>query len=367
MEVTQAVERRSTSMRAGPRARGRRRSTRACTGRRPSSRPRSRNLRRSLLLGGVLVAVVLFAVPRAHAAPRSISLTAIPLSLLAAVIVLDAHRRHAQHDDARRARHRDRRGGGRRDHRRREHRAPPARERAARARRARALRVVLEASLEVRSAVVYATFVVVLVFLPVLTLTGLQGSFFAPLALSLHPRDPGVAGGGADGDAGAVPGGLRARRARATHEPRLQRWLKARYRALLGRVSRAAAARDRRRSRCCAASRSPCSRSSAGEFLPEFREGHFVLQVSAAPGTSLAEMHADRDARISEELLALPDDRDRRAADRPRRAGRGHLGPEPQRVPRRARAASAAERRSARPSRDPGACWRASPASSSRC
>src|SRR5207237_10460876 len=45
-------------------------------------------------------------------------------------------------------------------------------------------RVVLEASLEVRSAVVYATFIVALVFLPVLTLTGLQGSFFAPLALS---------------------------------------------------------------------------------------------------------------------------------------------------------------------------------------
>ena len=47
-----------------------------------------------------------------------------------------------------------------------------------------AFRVVLDASLEVRSAVVYATFVVALVFLPVLTLTGLQGSFFAPLALS---------------------------------------------------------------------------------------------------------------------------------------------------------------------------------------
>ncbi len=45
-------------------------------------------------------------------------------------------------------------------------------------------RVVLDASLEVRSAVVYATFIVALVFLPVLTLTGLQGSFFAPLALS---------------------------------------------------------------------------------------------------------------------------------------------------------------------------------------
>ena len=27
-----------------------------------------------------------------------------------------------------------------------------------------------------------------------------------------------------------------------------------------------------------------------GEFLPEFREGHFVLQVSQAPGGSLAEL-----------------------------------------------------------------------------
>src|SRR6185369_3712436 len=45
-------------------------------------------------------------------------------------------------------------------------------------------RVVLDASLEVRTAVVYATFIVALVFLPVLTLTGLQGKFFAPLALS---------------------------------------------------------------------------------------------------------------------------------------------------------------------------------------
>src|SRR5204863_7392499 len=44
--------------------------------------------------------------------------------------------------------------------------------------------VVFDASIEVRSAVVFATFIVALVFVPVLTLTGLQGSFFAPLALS---------------------------------------------------------------------------------------------------------------------------------------------------------------------------------------
>lgn len=47
-----------------------------------------------------------------------------------------------------------------------------------------AARVVLEASLEVRSAVVYATIIVILVFLPVLFLDGLAGTFFRPLALS---------------------------------------------------------------------------------------------------------------------------------------------------------------------------------------
>ncbi len=44
--------------------------------------------------------------------------------------------------------------------------------------------VVLDASLEVRSAVVYATAIVVLAFLPVFFLQGLAGSFFRPLAAS---------------------------------------------------------------------------------------------------------------------------------------------------------------------------------------
>ncbi len=44
------------------------------------------------------------------------------------------------------------------------------------------LTVVLEASMEVRSAVVYATVIVVLAFLPVFFLTGLAGAFFRPLA-----------------------------------------------------------------------------------------------------------------------------------------------------------------------------------------
>lgn len=46
------------------------------------------------------------------------------------------------------------------------------------------LKVVLDASLEVRSAVVYASVIIVLVFLPVFFLPGLAGTFFRPLALS---------------------------------------------------------------------------------------------------------------------------------------------------------------------------------------
>jgi CzcA family heavy metal efflux pump len=45
-------------------------------------------------------------------------------------------------------------------------------------------RVVLEASLEVRSAVVYASLIIVLVFVPVFFLPGLAGTFFQPLALA---------------------------------------------------------------------------------------------------------------------------------------------------------------------------------------
>ena len=44
--------------------------------------------------------------------------------------------------------------------------------------------VVLKASLEVRSAVVFGSLIVVLVLVPVFTLEGLSGAFFKPLALA---------------------------------------------------------------------------------------------------------------------------------------------------------------------------------------
>lgn len=44
--------------------------------------------------------------------------------------------------------------------------------------------VVYNASMEVRSSVVYASFIIVLVFIPLLNLTGIAGRLFAPLGYS---------------------------------------------------------------------------------------------------------------------------------------------------------------------------------------
>ena len=65
-------------------------------------------------------------------------------------------------------------------------------------------RVVLAASLEVRSAVVYASLIVILVFIPVFFLEGLAGLVLPPAGAGLRAGDRGVAPGGPDGDARAV-------------------------------------------------------------------------------------------------------------------------------------------------------------------
>ncbi len=260
-----------------------------------------RNMRHSLVLGGVLVAVTLFLL-LGSVRTAFISLTAIPLSLLTAVIVLErmgitintitlgglAIALGEVVDDAiidvenvfRRLR----------ENKTLAHPRP-------------VFRVVLDASLEVRSAVVYATFIVALVFLPVLTLTGLQGSFFAPLALSyilaimasllvaltLTP---------------ALTYLLFAKGARKTEDPHLQHVLKALYRRGLWVTTHWPRTIIVIVAVLCLAALTRLS-SFGGEFLPEFREGHFVLQVFAAPGTSLPEM-IRIGGQISQELLKHP-------------------------------------------------------------
>jgi len=260
-----------------------------------------RHIRSSLLIGAGLVAVVLF-VFLGHVRTALISLSAIPLSLLSAVVVMNhfgvslntitlgglAIAIGEVVDDAiidvenivRRLRENQTLA----------HPRPLA-------------AVILSASLEVRSAVVYATFIVALVFLPVLTLSGLQGSFFAPLAktyifailaslvtaLTVTPALALVFFSGGTKDASA---------------PRLQSWLRGFYEKLLHGVATHPWPVAVAVILFVVVAISRVS-SLGGEFLPDFREGHFVLGVSAAPGTSLGEMRRIG-GQISRALLANP-------------------------------------------------------------
>ena len=132
-----------------------------------------------------------------------ISSVAIPLSLLAAAMMLRYRGGTHRHDGARRPGHRARRGRRRCDHRRREHRPAAAAESAGGASRGRRSPVVFDASLEVRSAVVFGSLIVMLVFLPVFMLEGLSGAFFRPLATAYVLAILVVAARRADDHAGA--------------------------------------------------------------------------------------------------------------------------------------------------------------------
>jgi CzcA family heavy metal efflux pump len=276
------------------------------------------NMKQSLVLGGILVSVVLFLL-LGSVRTACISLAAIPISLCLAVIVMEKLGISINTmtlgglvialgevvDDSiidvenifRRLR---------------ENRLRPQPQ--------PVFQVVLSASLEVRRAVVFATFIVALVFLPVLTLTGLQGAFFAPLALSyilaimasllvaltVTP---------------ALSFLLFGRGVKERPEPLLQRWLKAVYQRLLGLVAGWPRTVMVVAAVLCVGALALVPRG--GELLPEFREGHYVLQVSSAPGTSLAEM-LRIGSRISAELLKIP-----HVATVEQQVGRAELGEDP--------------------------------------
>lgn len=257
------------------------------------------NVNQSLLIGAGLVAVVLFLF-LFNLRTAVISLTAIPLSLLGAVCVLWAWGVSLNTltlaglaiavgevvDDAvidveniyRRLR-----------------------ENAAMGHPRSAATVVLSASLEVRTAVVYATFIVVLVFVPVFFLSGLQGRLFAPLgyayalavltslavaltvtpalSLLLLPRT-GVA------------------------EPPLLRRLQGVYERLVRRMDREFPLVVAVVLLLVAGAGFAASRFG-GAFMPELKENHYVIHMRGAPGTSLAQSMAAGNA-VARELMKNP-------------------------------------------------------------
>src|SRR5467141_1488149 len=162
--------------------------------------------------------------------------------------------------------------------------------------------VIHNATVEVRAPVVYATFVVVLVLAPMLLLSGLQGSFFAPLAasfslatlaslvvaLTVTPAAALLLLTRTEPHAEAAW----LTRLKERHESLLRRWS-----AFPRRVIIASAIVT-----LLAAAALPFFGS---ELMPPFREGHFVVQALATPGTSLTAMKT-LGARVAGDLVAIP-------------------------------------------------------------
>ena len=166
-----------------------------------------------------------------------------------------------------------------------------------------AFRVVLRASLEVRSAVVFATFIVMLIFLPVLQLSGVSGRLFAPLgiaymlavlaslgvALTLTP---------------AMALALLSKGPLPTHEPRLIARLKIGYITLLTTIEQHVKAVLATVALMCAAALASLPLLS-GNFIPQLREGHYIVHMGLQPGTSLAESMRIG-TQVSKALMRVP-------------------------------------------------------------
>lgn len=150
------------------------------------------------------------------------------------------------------------------------------------------LRVVFDASNEIRSSVVFATVIICIVFVPLLFLQGLEGRFFRPLgiayivsilaslvvALTVTPALCrlllGRAGHGKEHES------FLSRKLKAFYGPTLRLALKARWAVVLGAFALSLA--------------SLAFASTFGtRFLPDFNEGTFTVFLMAPPGTSLAE------------------------------------------------------------------------------
>jgi CzcA family heavy metal efflux pump len=183
------------------------------------------------------------------------------------------------------------------------------------------LQVILAASLEVRAAVIFATLAVILVFFPILTLSGVAGRLFSPLgvayilavlaslavALTVTP---------------ALSFLFLAHRELPPHDPPVIHRLIAGYVGLLARVERhpRLVTMGVLLLMGSALAALPFLR---GSFLPEFREGHIIVHMVTVPGTSLEES-LRLGGQVTRELLKLS-----YVSTVTQKAGRAEAGGEP--------------------------------------
>lgn len=164
------------------------------------------------------------------------------------------------------------------------------------------LDVIVTASLEVRSAVVYATMIVMVVFLPVLFLEGIAGAFFKPLATAYLLAilasllvalivTPALSFILLDADS-------------EEKELQLITWLNAQYRHLLDKVL----LKPKKVIIITLAAFLSTGVSAlflGSEFLPAFKETDFLMHFLERPGASIEQMKK-MTKRASHDLLAIP-------------------------------------------------------------
>ena len=179
--------------------------------------------------------------------------------------------------------------------------------------------VVFEASKEIRSSIVFATLIIILVFLPIFFLTGVEGRLLEPLGLAyvislaasllvaltvtpvlcslLLPHSSSVKIG---------------------QEPKFLKWLRSRYESLLDRAlsSWRSLAMISAIGFIIAAF---CATQAGRTFLPNFNEGALTISVVTFPGTSL-EQSNQIGQQVESILLAFPE-----VASTARRTGRAEL------------------------------------------
>ena len=188
------------------------------------------------------------------------------------------------------------------------------------------LAVVFDATHEIQGSIVFATLVIILVFLPIFFLSGVEGRLLQPLGLAyvvalaasllvavtvtpvlgyfLLPRDQAIR-------RGREPYLVRA--AKRLYEPVLDRWL-TRWATVLVLAGVALAL-------------ALVALSQAGRsFLPPFNEGGLTILATTPPGTSLA-LSAGLAGQLEEALLAQPE-----VIGTARRTGRSELGEHTQEV-----------------------------------
>jgi CzcA family heavy metal efflux pump len=163
--------------------------------------------------------------------------------------------------------------------------------------------VVYKASLEVRSSVVYASFIVALVFVPLLTLNGVAGRLFAPLgysyilailvsllvALTLTPALCFVLLGTKFSD---------------SQDPPLIKRIKPLYKSVLGFVFKHFNGLITVSIVVCLAGVLAFFNLSS-KFLPELREGHYIVHTTSIPGTSLQES-LRIGSKLTEQFMVIP-------------------------------------------------------------